>query len=122
MLAGPLSVVLVLVMFAGCLLLWVGLPLGWLWIGSQIQAAASLGTALMATMVGIVVSILAVVSALSWVNHRHAQLREARDLPPADQSALEIMFVASAAVAVVLFALWFFVFAGTSPVPVEIGY
>jgi heme/copper-type cytochrome/quinol oxidase subunit 2 len=122
MLAGPLSAVLVVVMFAGCLLLWVGLPLGWLWIGSQIQAATSLGTALMATMVGIIVSIFVVVSALSWVNHRHARLREARDLPPADQSALEIMFVASAAVAVAVFALWFFVFAGTSPVPLELGY
>ena len=46
LLAGPLSVVLVVVMFVGCLMLWVGIPLGWLWVGSQIQASASLGLAI----------------------------------------------------------------------------
>jgi len=32
------------------------------------------------------------------------------------------MIVASAALAVVLFAVWFLFFAGSSPVPLNIGY
>ena len=55
--SGPASAALVLVMFAGCLFMWVGVPLGWLWIGSQVQGSGSLGTALMVTMLGIVISI-----------------------------------------------------------------
>jgi uncharacterized membrane protein YbhN (UPF0104 family) len=120
--AGPLSVALVVVMFAGCLFLWVGVPLAWLWIGSQVQGSASLGTALLVTMTGILVSVVLIVMALSWVNHRHALLREARDLPPSDQTALEVMFVASAAIAVVVFVVWFLVFAGASPIPTEVGF
>jgi uncharacterized membrane protein YbhN (UPF0104 family) len=122
LLAGPLSVALVVLMFVGCLMLWVGVPLGWLWIGSQIQASASLGTALMATMAGILISVIVLVMGLSWINHRHAVIRESRGLPPTDQTALEIMLVASAAIALVAFALWFFIFAGASPIPVDVGF
>ena len=61
---GPASAALVLLMLAGCLFLWVGVPLGWLWIGSQVQGSASLGTALMVTMVGIIATIVAVVIVL----------------------------------------------------------
>lgn len=122
LLAGPLSVALVAVMFVGCLMLWVGIPLGWLWVGSQIQASASLGTALMVTMAGILVSVILMVMGLSWVNHRHALIRESRGHAPADQTALEFMLVASAGIALVIFALWFFVFSGTSPMPTEIGF
>ena len=121
-LAGPLSVALVVLMFAGCLLLWIGVPLGWLWIGSQVQAEASLGTALVVTMTGILISVVLIVMGLSWINQRHAAIREARNLPETDQTALEFMFVASAAIAVVGFAIWFFVFAGASPIPTEVGF
>jgi uncharacterized membrane protein YbhN (UPF0104 family) len=121
LLSGPASVALVVLMLAGCLLLWVGVPLGWLWVGSQIQASASLGTALMVTMTGVIVTVVVVVVALGWLNRRHAELREARNLPASDQSALEVMFVASAAIAVILFTVWFFAFAGASPIPIDIG-
>ena len=30
--SGPASSALVLLMLAGCLFLWIGVPLGWLWI------------------------------------------------------------------------------------------
>jgi hypothetical protein len=121
-LGGPLSALLVLVMLIGCLFLWVGVPLGWLWIGSQVQSSASLGTALMITMVGIVTTILLVVTILSWVNRRHVALQERRSghLPP--YSALEVIFVSSAGLAVVAFGIWFFGFAGASPLPLNIGF
>ena len=119
--AGPASAALVLLMLVGCLLLWIGVPLGWLWVGSQVQAAASLSTALMVTMVGILVSIFVLVAGLSWLNGRHADLLEARGME-ARSSALEVILVSSAGIAVVGFGIWFFGFAGASPLPLNIGF
>jgi hypothetical protein len=120
-LAGPASAALVLLMLAGCLVLWVGVPLGWLWIGSQVQTAASLGTALLVTMAGIILSIFLLVIGLSWVNRRHADLLERRGRPPT-ASALEVILVSSAGIAMVGFGVWFFGFAGASPLPLNIGF
>jgi hypothetical protein len=119
--AGPASAALVLLMLVGCLLLWVGVPLGWLWIGSQVQASASLGTALMVTMIGILASIFVLVAGLSWLNRRHADLLEARGTA-VRSSALEVILVSSAGIAVVGFGIWFFGFAGASPMPLNIGF
>ena len=119
---GPASAALVLIMLAGCLVLWVGVPLGWLWIGSQVQASASLGTALMVTMLGIMVSVVAVVLALGWLNRLHLALQERRNRPLGRSSALEVILVSSGGMAVLLFAIWFFLFAGASPVPLNIGF
>ena len=119
--AGPASVALVMLMLTGCLVLWVGIPLGWLWIGSQVQSSASLGAALMVTMTGIIVSIFILVTGLSWLNRRHAALLEHRDKAQAS-SALEVILVSSAGIAVVGFGIWFFGFAGASPLPLNIGF
>ncbi len=115
------SVGLVVLMIAGCLFLWVGVPLGWLWIGSQVQGSASLGTALIVTMAGIVVTIFVVITVLGWLNNRHAELRERRSGSRGGLSALEVIMVSSAGVAVVGFGIWFFGFSGTSPLPLNIG-
>jgi heme/copper-type cytochrome/quinol oxidase subunit 2 len=122
LISGPLSALLVALMFAGCLVLWIGVPLGWLWVGSQIQSSASLGTALAVTMVGIIVTIVVIAAILSWLNDKHAELREARDLPVSGGGALEPILVGSAGIAVLLFAIWFFGFSGSSPVPLNLGY
>jgi uncharacterized membrane protein YbhN (UPF0104 family) len=119
--SGPASAALVLLMLIGCLCLWVGVPLGWLWIGSQVQSSSSLGTALMVTMVGIVLSIVVLVVVLSWLNRRHVELNERRDRP-VRSSALEVMLVSSAGLALVAFAVWFFLFAGASPLPLNISF
>ena len=81
MMSGPASAALVLLMLVGCLFLWVGVPLGWLWIGSQVQSSASLGTAMIVTMLGITTTIFAVVIVLSWLNRRHAEIQERRKRP-----------------------------------------
>jgi uncharacterized membrane protein YbhN (UPF0104 family) len=123
MFAGPASVALVLVMLAGCLFLWIGVPLAWLWIGSQMQSSLSLGGALMITMLGIVVSVVAVVALLGRLNRRHAELQRRRHgAVSGDSSALEVILVSSAGIAVVGFGIWFFGFAGASPVPLNIGF
>jgi hypothetical protein len=119
--AGPASAMLVLAMLAGCLCLWIGVPLAWLWIGSQVQPAASLGTALMVTMTGTIVSIFVLVAILARLNRRHAMLLEQRDRQPG-ASALEVMLVSSAGIAMVGFGIWFFGFAGASPMPLNIGF
>lgn len=119
--ARPATALLAVLMLAGCLVLWIGVPLGWLWVGSQVQASTSLGTALAVTMVGVVVTVGVVVAGLLWLNRLHSHIREARNLPASRQSLLEVLFVASAAIATLAFVVWFFAFAGSSPVPVEIG-
>ena len=118
---GPASAALVLLMLAGCLLLWVGVPIGWLWIGSQVQSRSTLGTALMVTMFGTLVSIVILVFILGRLNRWHAELNERRDRP-LRSSALEVILVSSAGLAVVGFGIWFFGFAGASPVPLNIGF
>ena len=118
---GPASAALVLLMLAGCLLLWVGVPVGWLWIGSQVQSSSSLGTALMVTMFGTLVSIVLLVFVLGRLNRWHTELNERRDRP-LRSSALEVILVSSAGLAIVGFGIWFFGFAGASPVPLNIGF
>jgi hypothetical protein len=122
LLARPASGVLVAVMGAGCLVLWVGLPLGWLWIGSQLQSSTSVGTALLAMLSGFFVCVIALAPALGWLNRKHVELREARDLPIGEHSALEVMLVLSAALATVAFVIWFFGFSGSSPIPLNVSY
>ena len=122
--AGPASAALVLLMLAGCLFLWVGIPLGWLWIGSQVQSSVSLGIALLVTMARITVTIIAVVLGLTRLNHLHGELRERRggEAAAPGASALEVILVSSAGIAVVGFGIWFFLFAGASPMPLNIGF
>jgi hypothetical protein len=79
--AGGSALILVLVMLGGGIVLWVGVPLAWLYIGSQVQAATgSLGAALAAMFAGSIASIVAIVWALAWLNHKHVELRAARGL------------------------------------------
>jgi hypothetical protein len=121
-LAGPLSAALIVGMLLGCLFLWVGVPVIWLWIGSRVQASQPLGTALMVAMVGAVGTIVCVSVALAWLNRKHVELREARGLPVGESSPLEVMLVVSAGFAVVGFAVWFLAFSGSSPVPLNLSY
>ena len=119
---GPASALLVGLMLVGCLLLWVGIPLGWLWVGSQVESSASLGAGLAVAMAGAVASIVLTFVVLGWLNRRHAAIQERRNRPAGGSSALEVILVSTAGIAVVLFAVWFFGFAGASPVPLNIGF
>lgn len=124
LISGPAAVVLVLLMLAGCLFLWVGVPLIWLWIGSQLQASegTELGTALMVTMVGAMATIGFTAPLLLRLNRRYVETREARGLPVGESSPLEVILVVSAILAIVGFAVWFFGFSGSSPVPLNLSY
>jgi len=110
-------------MFAGALALWVGVPLAWLYVGSQVQGEPdSIGASLTVMFVGVAISIAAIVSLLLRLNRRHAEMREARGLESYGQIPLEAVMSISAGIAVVGFAAWFFLFSGSSPLPTNLGF
>lgn len=106
----------VVMMVVGSLVLWVGIPVGWLWVGSQVQGSTnSVGSAFAVALGGAVVSIIAVAMALGWLNHKHQQLLEARGVDIGGSTVLERVLVVTAGVAVVAFGAWFLLFAGVGP-------
>jgi hypothetical protein len=109
-------------MFAGCVFLWVGVPLLWLWIGSQLQNEVELGTALAVMMIGAVSTIICLAPVLAWLNRRHVELRAARGHPVGESSPLEVMLVVSAVLALIGFVIWFLGFSGSSPIPLDVSY
>jgi hypothetical protein len=122
LLASESAALLVAIMFLGSLVLWVGVPVGWLWVGSQLQPLSSLTTAIGAMMVGMLLTIAVLVAFLGFLNRKHVELQEARGVHPGDTTALELVLVGSAALAVVAFGVWFFGFSGSSPIPMHISY
>lgn len=111
----------VLIMFLGSLGLWVGTPLLWLWIGSQIQGATeSLGAALGAMFLGVVATITVLASVLAKLSDVYRSNCLARGMPDPGHVVLEAVLVVSAGLTITLFVIWFFFIAGASPVPVGI--
>ena len=114
--AGASGLILLGMMLGAGLLLWIGVPVGWLYVGSQVQGSTnSIGAALAVMAVGVVVSILVIVPLLGWLNHKHLQLREARGLEAHGSTALEAVMTISVFVAVIAFAVWFFLIEGPGP-------
>jgi len=113
---GASAVLTGVIMVGASLLLWIGVPAGWLWIGSQVQGSTgNIGTAIAVMLIGAVVSIVALAWALGRLNRVHEHLREARGADQTGPPLLEVVLVVTAAVALVGFAIWFFVFAGPGP-------
>jgi hypothetical protein len=131
---GLSKVGLILLMVLGSLLLWIGIPVGWLWVGSQVASDSqqtSLGTYLL-VLAAIVLSMVAVGKGLSKLNHVygrvtgddphvrvrmpwHRSMRGEEDSRPPRQ-ILDVVMVATVAIALFVFLVWFAVFAG-SPLP-----
>ena len=78
------AVLVILIMFIGSLVLWIGTPLLWLWIGSQVQGAtASLGAAIGTAFVGVVLTITLLASVLGKLSNvvpRELPLARARPI------------------------------------------
>ena len=118
---GAGAALVVLIMFIGSLVLWIGTPLLWLWVGSQIQGAtSSLGAALGAMFVGVIATIAVLASVLAKLSNVYRSNCRSRGLDDPGHFVLEGVLVVSAGVTIVAFILWFFLFAGTSPVPIGI--
>jgi hypothetical protein len=118
---GTGAVLVILIMFIGSLVLWVGTPLLWLWVGSQIQGStSSLGAALGAMFIGVVLTIALVSMVLVWLSNIYRHNCVARGLDDPGHLMLEGVLVVSAGFTLVAFGVWFFLFAGASPVPLGI--
>jgi|SRR5947209_7492664 len=120
---GTGAVLVILIMFLGSLVLWVGTPLLWLWVGSQIQGATgSLGGAIGAMFVGVIVTIAVIAALLAKLSNVYRANCRARGLDDPGHFVLEGVLVVSAGLTLAVFVVWFFFFAGTSPVPVGIQF
>jgi hypothetical protein len=118
---GAAAVLLVSIMLIGSLVLWIGTPLLWLWIGSQIEGAtASLSTALAAMFIGVLATVALVAALLSKLSDAYRSNRRARGLDDPGHLVLEGVLVVSAGCTLAAFVIWFFLFAGASPVPIGI--
>ena len=121
LMTGAGAVLVIAIMVIGSIVLWAGTPLAWLWVGAQIQGATqSLGTALAAAFVGVIVSILLLASLLARLSDLYRANRVARGLEDPGHVMLEGVLVVSATVALAAFTIWFFLFAGAAPAPVGI--
>jgi len=125
---------LIALMAVGSVTLWLGIPIGWLWIGSQVQAdSQSPGfTPYMLVLAGIVVSIAVMAKLLAILNRTYKRVAgddavvrvrmpwhrsmRGEDDSRAPRSVLDVVMVISVSSAMLVFAVWFFFFAG-SPLP-----
>lgn len=119
-------------MIIGGLMLWLGFPLGWLWLASQISSGSSPTLAPYAVViVGIIVSTIAdyrflialhrryqhVMRSSTRVRIRTAWLRSMRDdrSRAVSMSVLDVVMASTVVLALLAFCVWFFVFAHPSP-------
>jgi hypothetical protein len=120
--AGESAALMLAIMFVGSLVLWVGVPLGALYVGSLVQAATdSIGMALLAMAAMVIGSLVMLVPFLGWLNRKHMEVRVARGRQDLGPAALEGVMVVSAGVAIFAFGIWFFFLSGASPLPFHGG-
>jgi hypothetical protein len=115
------------------IMLWLGIPIGWLWIGSQLQSgtqATGFGPYFL-VLGGIAVSVVIVTKLLAALNRTYARVDGKADeivrvrmpwhrsmrgdddsRPP--RNVLDVVMVISVSLAVLAMTIWFFFFAGSS--------
>ena len=120
--AGAGIALVVLIMFVGSLVLWIGTPLLWLWVGSEVQGAtASVGAAFAVGSLGAVLTAALLAAILAQLSRTYRANRQARGLSDTGHAVLERVLVVSAGVAVAGFVIWFFFLAGANPLPLGIN-
>ena len=128
---GLAKAMLIALMAVGSIFLWIGIPVGWLWIGSQLQSdsgQASFGLYL-GVLLGIIVSMVVLgklLQALNGVYGRltgsevvrvrmpwHRSMRGEQE-GRAPRQVLDVVMVISVMAAGFVFLIWFLFFAGSS--------
>jgi hypothetical protein len=126
-----LAALLIALMAIFSVVLWLGIPIGWLYVASRIAKSSqpSMGPYVL-VLVGIPASMVVVGKLLSRLNRTYGavtgaapaartrsawmkSLRGERD-SARPRTILDVVMVWSVAVALVCFAIWFFAFAGSS--------
>ncbi len=98
-----------------CLTLFGPQPLAWFWIGSQVDYQTGYVTAGIAViMLGCLASLLVTMALAKRVDHAWKLVRRAAGHRQ-ERGALERIFASSVGVALVLFAIWFFLIQGPGP-------
>lgn len=98
-----------------CLSLFGPQPLGWLWVGSQVQYLTGFVTAGIGTiLIGCLASLMLTMALAKRVDHAWKLVRRAAGHRQ-ERGALERIFAASVGLALVVFAIWFFVIQGPGP-------
>ncbi|HEX8742595.1 MAG TPA: hypothetical protein VF712_05640 [Thermoleophilaceae bacterium] len=120
--AGESAALMLTIMLLGGLVLWVGVPVGALYVGSLVQLETdSIGASMASMLLMVIVSLAMLLPLLTWLNRKHMEIRVARGHQDLGNAALEGVMVVSAGIALVAFLVWFFLFAGSSPIPVHAG-
>lgn len=122
---------LVALMVLGSLMLWIGNPAIWLWLGSRLQSSTqpSLGP-YVAVFVGLVISSVATFLLLARLNATYGRVTHTtpavrvrlpwhRGLRSENEgrvpvSVLDVVMAISVGTALIVFAVWFLFFAGSS--------
>jgi hypothetical protein len=114
------------------IMLWLGIPLGWLWVGSRLQSGTqSTGFGpYFAVLAGIAVSVVIVTKLLAALNRSYARVNGQEETvrvrlpwhrsmrgdedsrPP--KNVLDVVMVISVSLATLAMTIWFFFFAGSS--------
>ena len=90
-------------------------PLGWLWIGSQVEYLTGAVTAGISTiMVGCLASLMLTMAVAKRLDHAWKLVRRAAGHRQ-ERGALEVIFASSVGVALVCFSVWFFLLEGPGP-------
>jgi len=126
-----LAAVLIAVMAIGSILLWLGIPVGWLYFVSRLVKSSqpSMGPYVL-LLVGIPASMVVVGKGLSALNRAYASLMGTASTTRArsswmksmrgerdsgrPRSVLDVVMVWSVTLALLCFGVWFFAFAGSS--------
>ena len=110
-----LAALLLAVELVLCLSLFGPQPLAWMWVGSQVEYLTGFVTAGISTiMIGCLASLFLTMALGKRVDHAWKLVRRAAGYRQ-ERGALERIFAASAAIALVVFTFWFFVIAGPGP-------
>jgi hypothetical protein len=127
----PIALLLVLMMAVGSVFLWIGIPVGWVWIASRTvnSSQPSLGPyvlVLVATPVSMwlwgkfLFRLNAVYSRVTGETHEvrtqlpwHRSMRGER-VVSRPTTVLDLVMIVSVSVALLAFGIWFFFFAGSS--------
>ena len=128
---SPASILLVLLMALGSVVMWLGVPVGLVYVASKLANSSepSLGPYLL-VLIGLPVGMAVVGKGLGWLDRRHQALTgigdEGPHRPPWMRSLrgerattrrggiLDRVMLISVGLAVLVFAVWFFAFAGSS--------
>jgi len=128
---SPVSLFLIALMAIGSVIMWLGVPIGLIYLASRLADSSkpSMGPYVL-ILVGLVVGMMAVGKLLGALDRYHGRITGLDDGKPEQaawmksmrgdrerkrrRSVLDSVMIISVGVALLLFGIWFFAFAGSS--------